>query len=128
MLSQKFLSLIEEVTRENISDLHLSSNAMPYIRNKIGEIVPVESYGIMTDEDVRSIAQTLLGHTFEETTADVSYAYNESRFRVNISRTISGLTIAFRTIPGYIPEPKDIDLPKSLLDITQVKKGLILIT
>ncbi len=48
----KFLSLIDEVIGKNISDLHLSSQDYPYIRNKTGAIVPIESYGIMTDEEV----------------------------------------------------------------------------
>ncbi len=70
----------------------------------------------------------LLGHAFEETTTDVSFSHKECRFRVNISRTITGISIAFRTILTIIPEPKDILLPNSLLEATHTNKGLILIT
>lgn len=123
-----FFSLIDEVIVNKISDLHLTSNQFPYIRNKIGDISAVEPYGIMTDEEVMAIAEMILGHPFDETTADIGFAHKESRFRVNISRTIHGTTLSFRTILTDIPEPKDITLPNSLLDITKASKGLILIT
>ncbi len=41
---QKFLNLIDDVIKNNISDLHLTPNDYPYIRNTIGSIVPVEAF------------------------------------------------------------------------------------
>ena len=38
------------------------------------------------------------------------------------------MTIALRTIPSQIPEPAEIMLPNSLLDITNGSKGIILVT
>ena len=38
------------------------------------------------------------------------------------------MTIALRTIPSQIPEPAEILLPNSLLDITNGSKGIILVT
>lgn len=61
----------------------------------------------------------LLGRKFEDTTNDVSFERNEGRFRVNISRTISGITITFRNIPSMIPEATEISLPSSLLEVTK---------
>lgn len=128
MKVSKFLALVDEIIQNKISDLHLTSNQIPHIRNKIGDIAAVEPYGVMNEEEILTIAEHILGHSFEETTADIGFAHKESRFRVNISRTIHGVTIALRTILSYIPEPKDIDLPSSLLAATQATKGLILIT
>lgn len=128
MSHKKFLSLIEEVIKSRISDLHLESDNYPYVRNKTGDMAPVESYGIMTEEEIFSIAEKILGKPFEWYTHDASFGHNEWRFRVNISRTISGITIALRTIPSIIPEPAEIMLPQSLLDITRVNKGIILVT
>lgn len=128
MQTEKFLSLVDEVIKGNISDLHITGGKIPYIRNKVWDIVPVESYGMIEESEVLNIAEMLLEKPFDESTVDVSFARSWSRFRVNISRNIDGTSIAFRTIPHIIPEPKDIILPTSLLDITNAEKWLILIT
>ncbi len=52
MENTKFTSLIDEVIKMNISDLHISSDTAPYIRNHIGNIVPVEKYGIVSSDDI----------------------------------------------------------------------------
>ncbi|MBB1554445.1 PilT/PilU family type 4a pilus ATPase [Candidatus Gracilibacteria bacterium] len=127
-MNPKFILLIEEVIKNNISDLHLGSNEPPYIRNKTGGIVPVAQYGVINDEEIHEIAESLIGRPFEENTIDVSFEHQGTRFRVNISHTISGMTIALRTIPSQIPEPAEITLPNSLLDITNGSKGIILVT
>ena len=41
---QKFLNLIDDIIKNNISDLHLTPNDYPYIRNMIGSIMPVEAF------------------------------------------------------------------------------------
>lgn len=128
MQKEKFLSLIDEVIKNRISDLHLGSNEPPYIRNKTGDMAAVESYGVISDEEMYEIAEMLLGEKFDALTRDVSFAHSTERFRVNISRTIRGITIAFRLIPSHIPEPQEIALPNSLLEITKANKGIILVT
>lgn len=70
----------------------------------------------------------MIGREFTEKTIDVSYERNGTRFRVNISRVLKGISIAFRTIPSKIPEPEDIRLPQSLINLTHREKGIILIT
>lgn len=45
MQLQKFLMLIDEIIVQKISDLHITPNDYPYIRDKVGDIVPVESFG-----------------------------------------------------------------------------------
>lgn len=44
MQVQKFLMLIDEIIQQKISDLHITPNDYPYIRNKVGDVVPVESF------------------------------------------------------------------------------------
>lgn len=128
MKKEKFLSLIDEVIRNNISDLHIGSDQPPYIRNKTGDIAPVDSYGVMSHEECTEIAKMLLGSDFTEKTRDTSFEHEGSRFRVNISQVLGGITITFRTIPQHIPSPEDIMLPPSLLEVTRASKGIILLT
>lgn len=128
MPQTKFLSLIDEIIKNAISDLHISSNKPPYIRNKTGDISPVESYGVVSHEECLEIAKMLIGEDFTVKTRDVSFSHRDSRFRVNISETIDGITMSFRSIPNRIPSPEEILLPKSLLEVTQASKGIILVT
>lgn len=128
MDNSKFISLIDEIIKMKISDLHLTSDSYPYIRNKVGDVVPVENYGIMTGEDINNITRFLLGRNFDETTLDVSYSQGFTRFRVNMSRVIRGVSVALRMIPSVVPTPAEIHLPDSTLKATFADKGIILIT
>jgi len=51
-----------------------------------------------------------------------------SRFRLNIFRHQTGITIAIRPIPYKIPELKELGLPPVFEDLVNLKHGLILIT
>lgn len=128
MQLQKFLMLIDEIIQQKISDLHITPNDYPYIRDKVGDIVAVESFGKLGDDDIKDICNLLLSREFTERTVDLSFEYKTTRFRVNISRVLHGVTLAFRTIPNVIPKPEDIMLPESLLEYTAKDKGIILIT
>ncbi len=128
MENTKFVSLIAEVIKMNISDLHITSETYPYVRNKIWNIVPVEKYGIISGFDVESICEFLLGRRFDERTLDTSYSQGLTRFRINFSRTINGITISMRMIPCVIPSPDDISLTEPMLRATAADKGIILIT
>lgn len=125
---QKFLNLIDDIIKNSISDLHLTPNDYPYIRNKVGYIVPVEAFGKISSADIAAVCEILLSRPFTEKTLDISFERSSTRFRVNISRVIKGICISFRTIPSKIPEPEEILLPKKLLDLVNVEKGIILLT
>ncbi|MDD2693760.1 MAG: PilT/PilU family type 4a pilus ATPase [Candidatus Gracilibacteria bacterium] len=128
MEASKFLLLVDDVIKNDISDLHITPQDYPYIRNAIGEIVPVEAFGKLNDEDIATICTIFLGRPFTERTLDVSYERTGTRFRVNISQVLKGVCISMRTIPSVIPKPEDILLTKELLNLTQVEKGIILVT
>ena len=50
------------------------------------------------------------------------------RFRVNGFFQRGNVAIAIRVIPKRIPSPKELGLPKTLLDLATKKQGLILVT
>lgn len=125
---QRFLGLIDQVIDGKISDLHITPDDFPYIRDKVGEIVPVESFGRVTKEDISEICQILLSRPFTEKTVDVSFEYRDTRFRVNISHILKGVCLSFRRIPSRIPTSDEIFLPTYLEKLTFSEKGIILIT
>ena len=79
-----------------------------HFRNGVGDMSPVQAFGQLTQTDIDTISTHMLGRAFTERTADVSFERGGTRFRVNISRTIHGVTLAYRLIPQTIPEPEAI--------------------
>ncbi|MBP9779158.1 PilT/PilU family type 4a pilus ATPase [Candidatus Gracilibacteria bacterium] len=125
---QNFLTLIDEIIENKISDLHLTPEDYPYIRSAIGEIEPLEKYGKLLNDDIIDICKILVSRPITEKTLDLSFEYHGTRFRVNISHVIRGYCISFRSIPAVIPNAETIMLPEYLLNITNSEKGIILIT
>jgi len=64
----------------------------------------------------------------EEGELDCSLAINDTRFRLNVYVQQYGVAACFRIIPSNIPEPESIGLPPALLKLTDVTRGLILVT
>lgn len=128
MENTKFVSLIDEVIKMNISDLHLVSESHPYVRNKMWNITPVDKYGVVSGFDIENICEFLLGRKFDERTLDTSYSQWGARFRINMSRSIKWITISMRMIPYIIPSPEDIFLTEPMLKATRADKWIILIT
>ena len=123
MQLDRFNSLIDDIIKNKISDLHFGTGEPPYIRNHLGDMSPVVAFGKTTEEDMKDIIAYCIPRPFTEQTIDTSYQRDKTRFRVNISRIINGgTTIAMRMIPTIIPEPESIGLPKHLLDLTIAEK------
>jgi len=62
---------------------------------------------------------------------DTDFAHSipgASRFRVNLFRDRRGPAIVFRAIPFEILSPEQIGLPKSVLELCYLTKGLVLVT
>ncbi len=67
-----------------------------------------------------------------EQTHDLDFAYEvnalKSRFRANIFMGRLGISAVFRIIPAEILTVEQLGLPQTVLDLTEVKKGLVLVT
>lgn len=60
---------------------------------------------------------------------DFSFALNGvSRFRINAYRQRGTLSAVIRVIPFNIPDPKDVNIPDSIIKLGNIKKGLVLVT
>ena len=117
-----FLSLIDEIINTKVSDLHITPDDYPYIRNAVGEIEAIEKYGKLINDDIVDICKILVSRPITEKTLDLSFEYHGTRFRVNISHVINGVCISFRSIPSIIPSAETIMLPEYLLKITNSEK------
>jgi twitching motility protein PilT len=114
------------------SDVHLSAGEPPLVRIH-GEMRKVEGppldaetihrmiYDILSD-DQRKLFEEFLELDFSLSLGDYG------RFRVNVFKQNRGDAAAFRPIPNKIPGFEELGLPKVLMTLARLEKGLVLVT
>ncbi len=125
--------LLECIVEKGASDLHLSSGCHPIIRLD-GDIVLLNEYGVVTEDELLEQLKTVVPESalaeFKETN-DVDLAYSVpglARFRTNIFRDHRGACVVFRVIPSNIISLEELGVPKEVVALTSLSKGLILVT
>jgi twitching motility protein PilT len=116
------------------SDLHLSVSMPPLVR-KDGDIKPLDPDAPpLTAEDVvELLAPIVPGKNRKEfeTQHDSDFAYEIeglSRFRGNIYRDRKGMGAVFRIVPTRIVSAEELGLSSTILQLCELRKGLILVT
>ena len=114
------------------SDVHISAGEPPMVRIH-GDMRKIEMPALDAEAAHRMIYDILSDDqrkTFEEfLELDFSLALgNYGRFRVNVFRQNRGDAAAFRPIPNKIPGFEELGLPKVLMNLARLEKGLVLVT
>jgi twitching motility protein PilT len=122
---------------KNVSDLIFSPGRPPQVEQS-GQLVPVRLQGmtVLTAEDTARIAAHLVGNNKlametlrSQGSCDVSYSIPRvSRFRVNIFTQRGSCAIVMRVIPYAIPTFESLNLPPQLMEIVDLKNGIVLVT
>jgi twitching motility protein PilT len=114
------------------SDLHITQESPPLIRVH-GELKPL-AYPPLTANDTRTLCYSLLTEAqkkkFEEDSElDFSFAAKGvSRFRGNLFLQKGAVGAAFRAIPFEIPDLEKLGLPKVVMEMASLPRGLVLVT
>jgi len=128
----KIDALFEYMIENKASDLHLSTGAKPKIR-KNGELEELDQPEL-TDDSLKAL---LFEITTEEqqkifmSKKDLDFAYEipgVSRFRANYFEQKRGVGAVFRVIPTKILTVQELGLPEQVLKLTQLSRGLVLVT
>ncbi len=115
------------------SDLHISTNAAPMMRVD-GEMRPVQGYEALNGEQVQRMLMPIVPPRNREEfqqTHDSDFAYElpgKARFRANLFVDLRGMGAVMRVIPSKILTVDDLNLPKELLSLCHLPKGLVLVT
>ena len=123
---------LRAVVRMGASDMHLKSGQAPRLRingalKRVDrEAAPTELFearvlAFLTDDE----RQTLLRN------GSVDFAYDldgEVRFRMNVFRQESGISMVARVVPRHIPSFDDLRLPPIVESLAEVKQGLVLVS
>ena len=114
------------------SDLHLSAGEPPHVRIH-GEMRKFET-PVLGREEIHNMIYDILSDQQrkiyeEQLEIDFSFSLGEyGRFRVNVFKQNRGDAAVFRTIPGTIPTFESLGLPRVLIDLCRLERGLVLVT
>ncbi len=128
----KIDALFEYMLEHKASDLHLSVGAEPMIR-KHGELEGT-GHEVLTNESMEEwLFEILMDEQKERFIAkkDLDFAYEINsigRFRANYFFQKRGLSAVFRVIPSNILSVEELSLPKQVLKLANLSRGLVLVT
>ncbi len=128
----EFEQLLRTTVDQGASDLHLRAGRPPLIRID-GKLVPLDGEVVSPDwldDVVEDILSPRERDRLEENRAvDLGYGLkNIARFRGSIYQQRGSMAIAMRQIPYEVPTIEGLDLPDSLLSLTELPMGLVLVT
>jgi twitching motility protein PilT len=122
---------------DNVSDLNFSPGQKPQVEIN-GTLYSASPLGMgkLTAFQTEMIAMSILRDHPEaarqlakQHTADLSYALPaRCRFRVNIFQQRGSYSIVMRVIPHEIPSFDSLNLPPELVNICNIRNGIVLVT
>ncbi len=125
--------LLDEVLKQDASDLHLTAGAAPMLRIH-GSLRPLPGFPHLGPEQVQQIVYAILTQRQrerleEELELDLSYSLpGRARFRVNVYFQRDAVGAAFRLIPFSIRTLEELGLPQQVVDFARLPRGLVLVT
>lgn len=114
------------------SDVHINVGLPPVFRRNT-ELIDMD-FPAVSNEDAKEMVLSMVGperfKALEEfKDLDFSTTLDDGhRFRVNAHWQCNTLAIAFRVIPNRIPKIEDLHLPSIVKELTDLARGLVLVT
>jgi twitching motility protein PilT len=115
------------------SDIFISTGSKPGLRIN-GDIIVVEDHPPLTKKQAEEYLLEILNEnqkkTFEQT-LDLDFSIDiedVARFRVNMFVQRKGISAVFRLIPETVMSLDELGMPPQLKRLTQLKKGLVIVT
>ncbi len=124
-------TLLGTVLDRGASDLHLSVDRPPILRIQ-GALVPISEHAL-SEGDMRLLLYSILSgrqRSIYELEREIDFALaleNGRRFRVNAYFQKGRMSAALRAIPAHIPDPDELGLPATVLELGRRMQGLLLV-
>ena len=124
--------MLIKMVENNASDLHLTVGSPIKMRIN-GQLSSIDDHKLNSDTINELLEKYLDKSKIDklESGNDIDFSIGISgisRFRVNIFKQRGNLVATFRRLPHSIPDISSLNLPDSVINLTEFKKGLILIT
>lgn len=127
------VELLKMAHRNKASDVHITVGVPPVFRVN-GKLIHIDNVEKLMPDDTEKIVRELLTEKQmkileEKGEIDFSYAISGiGRFRVNVYSQRGSYSVAIRPIPLDIPSHRELGLPDILIQLSERKRGLILVT
>lgn len=124
--------ILQSAKQAGASDVHITVGVPPKMRVN-GKLITMDGPSFLP-LDTMEIAVKIMNekqrvHFEEYGECDMSFAIQgEGRFRVNLYHQRGSIAMAFRLVDTEIPHPEALGIPKSVVDLYNKKRGLILVT
>lgn len=123
--------LVDLISKEGASDLHLSVGRNPFIRTS-GNLIPLVKRSIISETDMKGYLNVFLSSVNKELleknkNVDFSYSLTDMRFRGNVYYRQGVHSIALRLIPKNIRTLTELNLPPILESFTRKNQGFFLV-
>jgi twitching motility protein PilT len=124
--------VLAEAIKQKASDVHINVGMPPILRRNT-ELLEMK-FPIVSGEDAKKMVIDMVGaerfkRLEEKRDVDFSTTIDEGhRFRVNAHYQRETIAIAFRVIPNQIPSIDDLNLPPIAKGLTDLPRGLVLVT
>src|SRR5258706_5622921 len=115
------------------SDVHLKAGLPPIFRIK-GDLRTVRDVAALTREAIAQFAVHMMNDRQRadfETNFDIDLAYSTPdgvRYRVNMFQQRGSVGMVLRLIPPEVPAFGSLNLPKSVLELANNNRGVVLVT
>ncbi len=124
--------MMQEMMRRQASDLHLRVGIKPTVRAD-GVLVPIDEQ-ILYHEDMDKILSQILNEEQKERflkkrEMDLALSISKvGRFRINLYKQRGTMGIAIRQVNTRVPNFEELNLPATIKDIAESKRGLVIVT
>ena len=127
--------ILEKAVQEGASDVFVVAG-LPVTLKCRGEQLRLADSGMMRPDSIRALVDEIYELSQREKTNlnanlddDFSFSVsNLGRFRINIFRQRGSLAAVIRIIRFGIPDPKEMGIPESVLQLADNRRGLVLVT
>ncbi len=128
------MQILQQAVERNAADIFMIPG-MPISYKINGEILPINDTKIFPDvmdqliSEIYKIANNRDINKTEHGDDDFSFSVPRlARFRASVMKQRGSLAAIIRVVRFELPDPKQLGIPDSILDISNLKKGLVLVT
>jgi twitching motility protein PilT len=127
-----FKQMMQEMLNRHSSDMHLRVGLRPTVRVD-GKLVYIDDQILMPDDIDKILAQILTDEQrdrfHQKREMDLALSISKmGRFRINLYKQRGTIGIAIRQVNTRVPTFLELNLPDSIKDTADAKRGLIIVT
>ncbi len=132
-INEQLMELLKAARAQGASDLHISVATVPVIRVN-NQLIHMEDQPRLMPDDTKRLLLSVMNEEQVQTLksngeVDLSFGVPDlGRFRINVYSQRGSYAAAIRIMNTRVPEPEELGLPESVIDLYKKKSGLVLVT